>query len=115
MRTFFTAFKYAWNGIVHGAKEERNFKFHMIAGVTVILAGALTGLSTFEWFIILVLIAGMLALELMNAAIERVVDLVTSEKVPLAGQAKDLAAGAVLIYAILSAVIGCMLFIPKWF
>lgn len=115
MRTFFKAFRYAWNGIVHGAMEERNFKFHMIAGIAVILAGVLTGLSTFEWIIILILIAGMLSLELMNAAVERVVDLVTSEKVLLAGQAKDLAAGAVLIYAIISAVIGCMLFIPKWF
>ena len=53
-----------------------------------------------EWFIVLILTGGMLSLELMNSAIERVVDLVTTECHPLAKQAKDLAAGAVLIYAI---------------
>ena len=57
----------------------------------------------------------MLALELMNSAVERVVDLLTTERHPLAKQAKDLAAGAVLIYAIGSAIIGLILFIPKWF
>lgn len=68
-----------------------------------------------EWFIVLILIGGMLSLELVNAAIERVVDLTTTEWHPLAKQAKDLSAGAVLIYAIVSALIGMLLFIPKWF
>ena len=68
-----------------------------------------------EWFIVLILIGGMLSLELVNAAIERVVDLTTTEWHPLAKQAKDLSAGAVLIYAIVSALIGLLLFIPKWF
>lgn len=68
-----------------------------------------------EWSIVVLLIGGMLALEMMNAAIERVVDLVTLENHPLAKHAKDLAAGAVLVYAISSVVIGLIIFVPKWF
>ena len=49
----------------------------------------------------------------MNAAIERVVDLITEEYLPLARQAKDLAAGAVFVFAIVSAIIGLLLFVPK--
>jgi len=60
-------------------------------------------------------ICGVLALELVNTAVERVVDLVTKEFHPLAKQAKDIAAGAVLLYAILSVVIGCIIFLPKMF
>ena len=55
----------------------------------------------------------MLTLELINSAIEKVVDLVTGEYHPLAKAAKDLAAGAVLVYAILSAIIGFIIFLPK--
>lgn len=114
MRKFFKAFVYAWNGIVHGVKRERNLKFHVLATVIVIIAGVLTKLTRMEWFIVLMLIGGMLALEMMNSAIERVVDLITSKRHPLAQQAKDLAAGAVLVYAIISAVIGLLIFVPKW-
>ena len=57
----------------------------------------------------------MLALELLNSAIERAVNLITLKRLPLAKQAKDLAAGAVLIFAITSAIIGLYIFVPKWF
>ncbi|MEK3934159.1 diacylglycerol kinase family protein [Sporosarcina sp. FSL W7-1349] len=114
MRNFFKSFSYAWNGIYLGIRSERNFKFHLFAAGAVILAGIRTGLTMMEWFIVSVLIGGMLALELMNTAIEKVVDLVTEEYHQLAKQAKDLAAGAVLIYAIISAIIGLLLFGSKW-
>lgn len=115
MRKFFKAFDYAWSGILYGVKAERNLKFHLVAAVTVSVAGLFTRLSVKEWCIVLLLIGGMLALEMMNAAIERVVDLITLEINPLAKQAKDLAAGAVLVYAIISVVIGFIIFVPKWF
>ena len=57
----------------------------------------------------------ILALELVNTAVEAVVDLVTEEKKPLAKVAKDTAAGAVLIAAIMAAAVGCMIFVPKLF
>lgn len=114
MRKFLKSFSFAFEGIIHAFKTERNFKFHLIAAVIVISTGIITGLTLTEWFIVLILIGGMLALELLNSAVERIIDLVTSDRLPLAKQAKDLAAGAVLIYAIVSAVIGLLIFIPKW-
>lgn len=115
MLKFFKSFGFATEGILHALKSERNFRFHIFAAVIVILASILTGLSMFEWLIILILIGGMLALEMVNSAIERTIDVITIERHPLAKQAKDLAAGAVLIFAITSAVIGVLIFIPKWF
>lgn len=115
MKRFFKSFGFAFEGIVHAFKTERNFKFHIVAAIIVIISGLLTGLKLQEWCIILLVIGGMLALELLNSAVERVIDLTTSERLPLAKQAKDLAAAAVLVYAIVSAVIGLIIFIPKWF
>lgn len=115
MRTFFKAFGFAWEGIVHGFKSECNIKFHFAAAAIVIVTGLLTGLTLTEWFVVLILTGGVLSLEMMNSAIERVVDLVTTERHPFAKQAKDLAAGAVLIYALVSAIIGLLIFVPKWF
>jgi undecaprenol kinase len=114
MQNFIKTFLYAFEWIIHAVKTERNFKFHLIAAVIVITTGLLSDLTYTEWFIILVLIGGVLSLELLNSAIERVVNLVTMERMPLAKQAKDLAAGAVLIFAIMSAIIGLLIFIPKW-
>lgn len=114
MGKFFKSFGFAYEGIIHAFKAERNFKFHVIAAIVVIILSIFTKLTLIEWFIVLMLIGGMIALELMNTAVERIIDLTTSERHPLAKQAKDLAAGAVLIYAIVSAIIGFLLFIPKW-
>lgn len=114
MKKLIKSFRFAFEGIFHAIITERNFKLHLIATVIVFISGLLTGLTHIEWYIILVLIGGMLALELLNSAIERVVDLVTLDRLALAKQAKDLAAGAVLIFAIISAIIGLLIFIPKW-
>lgn len=114
MGKFLKGFTYAFQGVMYGLME-RNFKFHCVATVVVILAGLYVKLSETEWFIIIMLIGGVLALELMNSAVERVVDLITTEQHPLAKQAKDLAAGAVLVFSIASAIIGLIIFVPKIF
>ena len=114
IRKLFCSFRFAWRGIAHGFRTEQNFRFHVIAAVIAAAAGWVTGLSPSEWMIVILLSGGMFALELINTAIERVVDLVSPEHHPLAGQAKDAAAGAVLVFAVASAVIGCVIFIPKW-
>lgn len=115
MRKFLRSFKYATAGIIHCLKAERNFKIHVFMAVIVIIAGIATKLSLIEWFIIMIFICGVLALELVNTALERIVDLVTVEHHQLAKQAKDAAAGAVLIFAIGSAIVGFIIFLPKWF
>ncbi|MFC5604052.1 diacylglycerol kinase family protein [Sporosarcina koreensis] len=115
MHPFLKSFHYALKGIRHGLLTERNFRFHAFAIVVVSISGILTGLNAVEWSIIFILFGGMTALELINTAIEKTIDLVTKEMHPLAGQAKDLAAGAVLMFAFFAAIIGMIIFIPKWF
>ncbi|ANU23518.1 diacylglycerol kinase family protein [Planococcus donghaensis] len=114
-RRFFRSFWFAAQGIGTALKREQNIRFHLIAAIIVVIAGWLTVLSYAEWLVIILLIAGMIALEMVNSAIERVVDLVTAELHPLAKQAKDMAAGAVLVFAAASAIIGLIIFLPKWF
>ena len=74
---------------------------------------ALLGLSRAEWAILLLTIGAVLALEGVNSAIEAVVDLVTEEYHPLAKSAKDVAAGAVWLMALMAAAIGALLFLPR--
>ena len=88
-------------------------KIHFAASVLVIIAGIVLKLSATEWCICLTLFGLVMALELVNTAVEAVVDLVTEERKPLAKIAKDTAAGAVLLAAIMAAVIGCIIFVPK--
>lgn len=109
----YQSFGYAFEGIFTGIKKERNMKIHCAAAVLVVIAGLVLSLSVTEWCICLILFGLVMALELVNTAVEAVVDLVTKEKQPLAKIAKDTAAGAVLVAAIMAAVIGCIIFIPK--
>lgn len=114
IRKLLLSFKFASEGIIHSIRSEQNIRFHLLAAIVVMVAGYFTKLETVEWIIILLLIGGMLSLELMNTAIERVVDLVSPGWQPLAKQAKDVAAAAVLVYATISAIIGILIFLPKW-
>lgn len=109
------SFAFAIEGIIHSLKYERNIKIHLAAAIVVIILGVLYNISRFEWLFIILAIGGMISFELMNTAIERVVNLVTLDRHPLAKQAKDVAAGAVLIYAVMSVMIGCIIFLPKMF
>ena len=112
---FLHSFTFAISGIFHAIRNERNMKIHSVITIIVIILSWIYHLSAIEWMFISFAICGVLALELVNTAIERVVDLVTKDFHPLAKQAKDVAAGAVLLYAILSVVIGCIIFLPKMF
>lgn len=109
----YKSFGYAFEGIFAGIRKERNMKIHCTAMVLVIIAGAWFKISALQWCICFLLFGLILALELVNTALEAVVDLVTEERKPLAKLAKDTAAGAVLIAAIMAAVIGCIIFIPE--
>ncbi|AGX05561.1 diacylglycerol kinase [Bacillus sp. NRRL B-14911] len=106
-------FAAAFAGIGNSLKQERNMRIHALSSAVVIAAGAGFSLSRIEWMFIILAIAGMFALELINTSIERAVDLSTEEWHPLAKQAKDAAAGAVLVFAFASAALGAMIFLPK--
>lgn len=85
----------------------------MFFTIIVIIAAFLLKVSSVEFCILIFIIGAVWCAEAVNSAVERVVDLVTSEKKPLAKAAKDLAAGAVLILAITSVFIGLIIFLPK--
>jgi len=107
------SFRYAFNGIITSVKDERNMKIHLVAAVLVILFGFLFHISKLEWIVCIVWIVLVIGAEMINTAIENVVDLVTTEYSPFAKKAKDISAGAVLVIALGAAVSGCIIFIPK--
>ena len=109
----YQSFGSAFEGLFFCIAKERNMKIHCAAAILVTLAGTLFQISVTEWCICLLLFGLILALELVNTAVEAVVDLVTEERKPLAKIAKDAAAGGVLIAAIMAALIGGIIFIPK--
>ena len=109
----YKSFGYAFEGIFAGIRGERNMKIHCFAAVCVVVAGVLFHISVTEWCICLVLFGLILSLELVNTAIEAVVDLVTEDKKPLAKLAKATAAGAVLTAAVMAAMAGLLIFVPK--
>ena len=106
------SFGYAFEGIRTGILKERNMKIHCLAVILVTAAGTFLGLSAVEWCICLLLFALVISLELVNTAVEAVVDLVTEERKPLAKIAKDTAAGVVLFASLAAVIIGCIIFIP---
>lgn len=107
------SFKYAFEGLFTAFKTERNMKIHIIIMLLVILMGFLLKITTLEWIICIILFSIVIAGELFNTAIETVVDMVMPHKDEKAKIAKDVSAGAVLILAIGSAIIGLIIFIPK--
>ena len=107
----YKSFGYAFEGIGTCIKKERNMKIHCAAAILVVIAGVILKISSLEWCICLTLFG--LIMELVNTAVEAVVDLVTEERKPLAKIAKDTAAGAVLIAAIMAAIAGIIIFLPK--
>lgn len=109
----YKSFGYAFEGIFAVIKKERNMQIHCCMMVLVILAGLFFQISAVEWCICFVLFGLIMSLELVNTAVESVVDLVTEERRPLAKLAKDAAAGAVLIASIMAAVAGLIIFLPK--
>ena len=112
-RRVFRAFKFAGSGIRNLIRDEKNTRIHLFFTVAVIIAGFFFHISAVEWSVLVLTIGSVSSAEAMNSALERNVDLVTLEKKKLAGEAKDLAAAAVLILAMMSVVIGLIIFLPK--
>ncbi len=104
---------YGFNGILYTLKHERNMVIHFLVMILVIIAGIVFEITFVEWGVCFVLFALVLSLELMNTALENVVDLVTEEKKAKAKVAKDAAAGAVLVAAIFAVIIGISIFLPR--
>ena len=113
MKKLLKSFKYAFEGIFIGIKEEQNMKIHITIMILVIIFGIVLKISKIEWITCILLFGLVISMELINTAIENTVDLITKEKNEQAKIAKDVAAGAVLVSAIVSVIIGLIIFVPK--
>ena len=107
--SFFKSVSFAINGLKL-AWHEKHFKIHLIASVLSITLSFVLNVSMLEWVVILICIGAVISLEMINTAIEHLVDLVEPNYNPKAGAIKDLAAGAVLVFSMISALIGIMIF-----
>ncbi|WP_236705050.1 diacylglycerol kinase family protein [Hymenobacter sp. AT01-02] len=113
MRQRAASFGYAFQGVVAALRTEVHLWFHAAATLVVIGLGLYFGLARWEWAAVALAVGAVWCAELVNTAIEAVVNLVSPEYHPLAGRAKDVAAGAVLMMALAALVVGLLIFGPR--
>jgi diacylglycerol kinase len=112
MKQLFTSIGHAVDGIVDLVKRENNAKIHVISTLLVILVGLRLEFLAIEWLWISLAVAGVWVAELINSALEKLVDLVSPEEHPLAKKVKDYAAGAVLVMALWAVFVFCLISLP---
>ena len=109
----FLSFKYAWAGVRYAFVTQRNFRIHTIIGILAVSLGIFLEIKAMEMAVIVVTCAMVMILELINTAIESVVDLTVKQTYhELAKIAKDCAAGAVLISAIAAVLVAAFILLP---
>jgi diacylglycerol kinase len=112
MSSFIKNVGFASEGVRYFFASERNGRIQLVMGFLVIALGIAVGLSRIDWCIILLCIALVLGLEMMNTALERVCEMLTTEIHPMIKIIKDVAAGAVLWVSVISAVVGVIISFP---
>lgn len=115
LRRFLNSFIYSFQGLKYTYRYEQSMAVHILITLVVVVLGIVLKISTVEWFVCLILIALVIASELINTAIEAVVDLASPKIDPLAKIAKDTASAAVFILSLASFICGLIIFIPKLF
>jgi diacylglycerol kinase len=109
----FRAFAYAGNGIRYSSINEVNFRIHLFSTFTVIVAGFCFNISGSEWLAVITCCMLVMAAEMFNTAIEAFCNCISPGTLPAIKIVKDVAAGAVLVTAIGSGIMGLLIFIPK--
>ena len=112
-RALVRSFRFAFAGIAHAFRTENNMRIHAVATVVALLMGFLFTISAAEWCAVLLAIALVWTAELLNTAVERLGDAVTRELNEDIRHGKDAAAGAVMVAALIAAVVGTIVFLPK--
>lgn len=107
------SFRYAWAGIRALIAGEHNARIHCVAAAAVIAAGFALGISAAEWMAVALCIGGVLMAEGLNSAVEALADKICTTPDPLIKRAKDIAAGAVLLFVIAAVAVGLIIFIPR--
>src|SRR5260221_12757240 len=111
-RKLIESFGYAFAGVAHAFKENQNIRIHFYVAILVTIASIYFKVSPFEMGILGIVILLVIASEMINTAIEEMVDLITTEHRQEAKIAKDVAAGMVLVTAMGSVIIGILIFTP---
>ena len=113
-RDVISSLEFALTGIFTAFKEEKNMRSHVLSAVAAIIAGLIFRISAAEWLFLLLSIFLVIAFEIMNSAVEKVVDLASDYHFSMrAKNAKDMAAGAVLVVSGFAVVTGLIIFVPK--
>lgn len=112
MKNRIDSFKFAFNGIKLMFNSGPNFIIQITIALITVVGGFYFHITKHEWEIILICIGTVLTAEIFNTAIEKMVDHLSPEKNKYAGEIKDLAAGAVLLFSIVAAIIGVLIFYP---
>ena len=110
LKRFLKSFKYCFEGAFY---TEQNIIVMFVIAIISLVLGIILKINYTERLVVVLLIGIVMALEMVNCAIEATVDLVTEEKKPMAKVAKDCASGAVGIISIIALIIGIMIFLPK--
>lgn len=109
---FIAGFGYAFHGLWYALRTQRNARVHCVVAILVTIAGILLRISALGFAMLFITIAGVFIAEMFNTVIEVCVDLAQPEYHPLAKIAKDVAAGAVLLSAMLAVVVGLFVLGP---
>lgn len=112
LRAFLRSFVYAGRGLWHALRTQRNMRVHAGLALLAIALGLVLRISPVEWALVFVAITGVVITEMINTVVEALVDLASPQLHPLAKVAKDVAAGAVLLNAILAVVIALFVYVP---
>ena len=113
-RDVISSLEFALTGIFTAFKEEKNMRSHVLSAVAAIIAGLIFRISATEWLFLLLSIFLVIAFEILNSAVENVVDLASDYHFSMrAKNAKDMAAGAVLVVSGFAVITGLIIFLPK--
>lgn len=105
--------RHAVNGLKYAFKNEVNIRIQFISALIVIIFGFLLSVSTLEWVLLLLMIGFVISSELLNTAVEVMLDYLKPDWHPVAGAIKDLTAGSVLVASVIAAIVGAIILIPK--
>jgi len=109
------AFRYAWKGLLFFIGRERHAALHLFISMLTLVLGLILNLKTWEWIIIFLCLAMVISMEIINSSIERLTDIISPQRSATAGAVKDLGAAAVLVSSFFAAIVGLIIFVPKFY
>ena len=111
--TLIDSFNYAFEGIIHVLRTQRNMRLHFLIAFVVVIVALIVNVTKLELIVLLISISFVLIAEMINSAVEAAIDIATTSFDPMAKLAKDIAAGAVLIAAANAVAVGYLVFAGK--